>query len=268
MKADRDELPALLDDPPFRPAAYLARGGWVTMDLTTAAIDWSEIDELIRTSYCLIAPKKLAALANGLTRPELARCRCEQVSKLRRLLQGLVDPIRRGQVLGGAQPSDRGVPITQCGGATGDGERRHRRRRTTIGVGGVVRGGVVVAEADQDVGEGLLGMWIARRQAGGGAGDQRGQRALVGGVGRHPSQRTSVGEVVEQNGAGQLGAGLVQLLIGAYHGDGTCSGNIRERSPFAMPRFGFGGDAADGRFRLLVGAASIWICAIKGKIAA
>jgi len=66
VKADREELPALLDDPRFKPAPYLARGGWVTMDLTIAAVDWSEIDELIRTSYCLIAPKKLAALA---TRP-------------------------------------------------------------------------------------------------------------------------------------------------------------------------------------------------------
>jgi hypothetical protein len=31
------------------------------MDLTAAPVDWDEIDELIRTSYCLIAPKKLAA---------------------------------------------------------------------------------------------------------------------------------------------------------------------------------------------------------------
>jgi len=61
VKADHDELPALLDDRRFRPAAYLARGGWVTMDLTMAKVDWSEVDELIRTSYCLIAPKKLAA---------------------------------------------------------------------------------------------------------------------------------------------------------------------------------------------------------------
>lgn len=60
MKADRDELPALLDDARFTPAPYLARGGWVRMDLTAAPIDWDEIDELIRTSYCLIAPKKLA----------------------------------------------------------------------------------------------------------------------------------------------------------------------------------------------------------------
>lgn len=61
VKADRDELPALLDDARFTPAPYLARGGWVRMDLAAAPIDWDEIDELIRTSYCLIAPKKLAA---------------------------------------------------------------------------------------------------------------------------------------------------------------------------------------------------------------
>ena len=61
IKADRDELPALLDDSRFTPAPYLARGGWVRLDLTTGSVDWSEIDELIRTSYCLIAPKKLAA---------------------------------------------------------------------------------------------------------------------------------------------------------------------------------------------------------------
>ena len=47
--------------PRFTPAPYLARGGWVRMDLSTGAIDWAEIEELIHTSYCLIAPKKLAA---------------------------------------------------------------------------------------------------------------------------------------------------------------------------------------------------------------
>ncbi len=65
IKADRDELAALLDDPRFSPAPYLARGGWVRMDLQTSApskIDWTEIRELVQTSYSLIAPKKLAAL--------------------------------------------------------------------------------------------------------------------------------------------------------------------------------------------------------------
>lgn len=61
VKADREELPALLADSRFRPAPYLARGGWVVMDLTTTPPDWAEIEELIHTSYCLIAPKKLAA---------------------------------------------------------------------------------------------------------------------------------------------------------------------------------------------------------------
>ena len=61
VKADRNELPALLDDSRVAPAPYLARGGWVMMDLTSRPVDWGEIDELIRTSYILIAPKKLSA---------------------------------------------------------------------------------------------------------------------------------------------------------------------------------------------------------------
>ena len=61
VKADRNELPALLDDSRFSPAPYLARGGWVMMDLTSRPVDWDEVDELIRTSYILIAPKKLSA---------------------------------------------------------------------------------------------------------------------------------------------------------------------------------------------------------------
>ena len=65
VKAEREELPALLDDARFSPAPYLARGGWVRMDLTSGTIDWSEITELIHTSYCLIAPKKLAALVQS-----------------------------------------------------------------------------------------------------------------------------------------------------------------------------------------------------------
>ena len=62
VKADRAEFQALVADPRFRPAPYLARAGWVTLDLTTGKVNWDEITELIHTSYCLIAPKKLAAL--------------------------------------------------------------------------------------------------------------------------------------------------------------------------------------------------------------
>ncbi len=60
VKADPAELPALHGDTRFSPAPYLARGGWVRMDLTSAPIDWTEVEELVRTSYCLIAPKTLA----------------------------------------------------------------------------------------------------------------------------------------------------------------------------------------------------------------
>lgn len=61
VKADRDELPALQQDPRFSPAPYLARGGWVVLDLGQGPVDWDEVAELIHTSYCLIAPKRLAA---------------------------------------------------------------------------------------------------------------------------------------------------------------------------------------------------------------
>ena len=59
VKAEREELPALLGDPRCRPAPYLARGGWIVMDLE-APVDWAEVRELIHTSYRLIAPKTLA----------------------------------------------------------------------------------------------------------------------------------------------------------------------------------------------------------------
>src|SRR5262245_22769849 len=60
VKTDPDERVALLDDPRCTPAPYLARGGWIRMELQVP-IDWDEVRELVTTSYCLIAPKKLAA---------------------------------------------------------------------------------------------------------------------------------------------------------------------------------------------------------------
>ena len=68
VKAERDELAPLLDDPRFSPAPYLARGGWVRMDIQgtpPSKVDWTEVIELIHTSYLLIAPKRLGALVAG-----------------------------------------------------------------------------------------------------------------------------------------------------------------------------------------------------------
>jgi phosphoribosylglycinamide formyltransferase-1 len=42
--------------------AYIGPRGWVARRLDTGKIDWSEVRELLRGSYLLVAPKRLAAL--------------------------------------------------------------------------------------------------------------------------------------------------------------------------------------------------------------
>jgi predicted DNA-binding protein (MmcQ/YjbR family) len=60
MKADPEEREALLAqrDPFFMPP-YVGGKGWVGVRLDRRT-DWDEVAELIATSYCLIAPKRLA----------------------------------------------------------------------------------------------------------------------------------------------------------------------------------------------------------------
>jgi predicted DNA-binding protein (MmcQ/YjbR family) len=60
MKADQEEREALLaqGDPFFLPP-YVGGKGWVGVRLDRRT-DWDEVAELIATSYCLIAPKRLA----------------------------------------------------------------------------------------------------------------------------------------------------------------------------------------------------------------
>ena len=41
--------------------AYIASRGWVALRLDAGEIDWDEVSELVRGSYQLIAPKRLAA---------------------------------------------------------------------------------------------------------------------------------------------------------------------------------------------------------------
>src|SRR5262245_30833452 len=61
VKVTAEEKEALVAQPRFSVPRYLTRGGWVSMDLS-GMVDWDEVDELVRTSYCLIAPKRLARL--------------------------------------------------------------------------------------------------------------------------------------------------------------------------------------------------------------
>jgi predicted DNA-binding protein (MmcQ/YjbR family) len=58
-KEDQAELVAT--EPRVRIAPYVGRHGWVAVDLTGTGLDWSMVEELVRESYRLIAPKRLAA---------------------------------------------------------------------------------------------------------------------------------------------------------------------------------------------------------------
>jgi hypothetical protein len=45
--------------------AYIGPRGWVALRLDLPKINWSEVRELLLTSYLLTAPKRLASLARG-----------------------------------------------------------------------------------------------------------------------------------------------------------------------------------------------------------
>lgn len=77
MKLDKDEAAAVVaTDDAVSPAGYgLGRHGWVSIDVPTDADDdrWEMLREWIRTSYTLVAPKKLAQQVldeDGLTQVE------------------------------------------------------------------------------------------------------------------------------------------------------------------------------------------------------
>jgi predicted DNA-binding protein (MmcQ/YjbR family) len=61
VKADPIEREALLEQGgPFYMPPYVGHKGWLGMQLDDSATDWREASELIATSYCLVAPKRLA----------------------------------------------------------------------------------------------------------------------------------------------------------------------------------------------------------------
>ena len=62
MKALREEQQALLaQGEPFFLPSYVGSKGWIGIDLGSKSVDWTEVSELVRESYRLVAPKKLAA---------------------------------------------------------------------------------------------------------------------------------------------------------------------------------------------------------------
>ena len=49
----------------FYMPAYIGPRGWVALRLDVGGLDWNEVAELVAGSYKLIAPKRLALLANS-----------------------------------------------------------------------------------------------------------------------------------------------------------------------------------------------------------
>lgn len=63
LKADPIERQALLEQGGrFYVPPYVGHKGWLGIQLDSAGTDWDEVAELIATSYCLTAPKRLADL--------------------------------------------------------------------------------------------------------------------------------------------------------------------------------------------------------------
>ena len=71
LKLAKDEAAAVVaTDPDVEPAGYgLGRHGWVALTVPEGAGDerWREIEEWVRTSYSLVAPKRLAKLVQTST---------------------------------------------------------------------------------------------------------------------------------------------------------------------------------------------------------
>lgn len=48
----------------FRPK-YVGHQGWIGVRMDVATVDWAQVEDLIRDSYRMSAPKKLVALLDG-----------------------------------------------------------------------------------------------------------------------------------------------------------------------------------------------------------
>lgn len=59
FKADPGERQALLGDARFYVPPYYGPSGWLSLDFTTAVVDWDEVHELLDTSYRQVALKRM-----------------------------------------------------------------------------------------------------------------------------------------------------------------------------------------------------------------
>lgn len=69
FKPDPEERRALVEDPRFFIPPYFGPAGWLATDFDSADTDWTELAELLETSYRQVALKRqLAALDSGTPR--------------------------------------------------------------------------------------------------------------------------------------------------------------------------------------------------------
>ena len=61
FKPDADERPALLGEPRFYVPPYHGPYGWIALDFTAADVDWTEVAELVESSYRQVALKRMLA---------------------------------------------------------------------------------------------------------------------------------------------------------------------------------------------------------------
>jgi predicted DNA-binding protein (MmcQ/YjbR family) len=59
FKPDGDERVSLLQDERFYSPPYFGPGGWLTLDLEAAPVDWTEVRELADASYRQVALKRM-----------------------------------------------------------------------------------------------------------------------------------------------------------------------------------------------------------------
>ena len=61
LRPDPGEQGALAEDPRFFSPAYYGPSGWLGLDLDDAAVDWTEVAELLDASYRTVASRSLLA---------------------------------------------------------------------------------------------------------------------------------------------------------------------------------------------------------------
>jgi len=61
FKPDPEERLALEQDARVYVPPYSGASGWLSLDLTAAAVDWTEIAELVESSYRLVANRRMLA---------------------------------------------------------------------------------------------------------------------------------------------------------------------------------------------------------------